>query len=115
MPVQDLTPQLRTRLSRLEKWVGVFVTLATLLLLAGLTYYVYHTAERKGWFLAKAPYFVYLRTGAGLKVGDPVKLLGFPVGEITEITAEKPFQYDEDGNSVNVYVKFIVRAPNFGY
>jgi hypothetical protein len=33
--VQDLTPQLRTRLSRVERVVGVFVSLATLLLLAG--------------------------------------------------------------------------------
>ena len=40
MPVQDLTPQLRTRLSRLERWVGIFVTLATLLVLVGLGFYI---------------------------------------------------------------------------
>jgi len=45
MALQDLTPQLRTRLSRLERVVGIFVVLATLLLLAGLGYYVYSTAE----------------------------------------------------------------------
>ena len=49
MPVQDLTPQLRTRLSQVERAVGWFVLVATLLLLAGFAYYVYHTAERKGF------------------------------------------------------------------
>ena len=37
----------------MERAVGIFVILATLLLLAGFSYYVYHTAERKGWFLNK--------------------------------------------------------------
>src|SRR5688572_21038656 len=100
MAVQDLTPQLRTRLSRLEKWVGWFVTLAVLLLLGGLAYYIYNLAERKGWFLNKAPYFTYLRSGAGIKPGDPVRLMGFDVGRVTEVTAESP----ESGE--NVYVEF---------
>ncbi len=115
MPVQDLTPQLRTRLNRLEKLVGVFVTTAALLLLAGLAYYTYHTANRKGWFVTKAPYFVYLRGGAGLKVGDTVRLMGFPAGEITEITAAPPFTYDDEGNMLDVYVKFVVHDPFYGY
>lgn len=38
MAVQDLTPQLRTRLSRVERAVGWFVILATLLLLASFAY-----------------------------------------------------------------------------
>jgi hypothetical protein len=115
MPVQDLTPQLRTRLSRLEKLVGVFVTVAALLLAAGLAYYVYHTAQRKGWFLAKAPYFVYLHSGAGIKVGDTVMLMGFPVGEVTDITAAKPWTYDDNGKMVDVFVEFVVRTPYIGY
>jgi hypothetical protein len=109
MATQDLTPQLRTRLSRLEKVVGWFVTLATLLLLAGLAYYFYKLAERKGWFLTKAPYFVYLHSGAGVKVGDPVKLMGFDAGKITRITPEKPESHE------NVYVEFVMFEPNFGY
>ncbi|MST95406.1 MAG: MCE family protein [Pedosphaera sp.] len=109
MAVQDLTPQLRTRLGRLERLVGLFVTLATLLLLAGLTYYVYHVAQRKGWFLTKAPYFTYLHSAAGLKVGDTVKLMGFDVGEITQITAEEP------GKLYDVYVEIAVRQPYYGY
>jgi hypothetical protein len=57
MALQDLTPQLRTRLSRMERAVGWFVFLATALLLFGFGYYIYHTAERKGWFKIKAPFF----------------------------------------------------------
>jgi len=47
MALQDLTPQLRTRLSRVERAVGWFVFIATALLLFGFGYYIYHTAERK--------------------------------------------------------------------
>src|SRR3954470_18576528 len=109
MPTQDLTPQLRTRLSRLEKVVGWFVTIATLLLLAGLAYYIYTLAERKGWFLTKAPYFTYLHSGAGIKPGDPVKLMGFDAGKITKVSPEKPDSLE------NVYVEFVMFEPNFGY
>ncbi len=107
--MQDLTPQLRTRLSRVERAVGLFVGLATLLLLAGFCYYVYHTAARKGWFDTKVRYYTYLRTAAGLKEGEPVKLLGSPVGEITQIVAMPP----EAG--YEVYVEFVIRRPHEGY
>ena len=40
MALQDLTPQLRTRLNRMERMVGWFVFLATALLLFGFGYYV---------------------------------------------------------------------------
>ena len=109
MAVQDLTPQLRTRLSRLEKVVGWFVIIATALLLGGLAYYIYHLAERKGWFLIKAPYFTYLESGAGIKPGDAVRLMGFDVGKITRVTAERP------DSGENVYIEFEVFAPYFGY
>src|SRR5512137_3038682 len=109
MALQDLTPQLRTRLGRLERLVGVFVTAATLLMVFGFAYYLYQTAQRKGWFLTKASYFTYLRSGAGLKVGDPVRLMGFDAGEITRIVPEDP------GKPYDVYVEFLIRAPNYGY
>jgi len=109
MAVQDLTPQLRTRLSRLEKAVGWFVMIATVLLLAGLAYYIYNLAERKGWFLTKAPYFTYLRSGAGIKVGGPVRLMGFDAGKIVKVTAEKP------GSEYDVFVQFDVYEPYYGY
>jgi ABC-type transporter Mla subunit MlaD len=109
MPVQDLTPQLRTRLSRVERAVGLFVILATLLLLAGFAYYVFHTAQRKGWFLTKLPYHTYASSAEGLRVGDPVMLMGFDVGQITLITAMPP------GSERGVYIEFIVREPFYGY
>lgn len=110
MPLQDLTPQLRTRLSRMERAVGWFVLLATALLVSGFGYYVYHTAERRGWFVTKARYFTLIDRATGLKVGDPVKLMGFDVGQITRIEAQPPndFYY-------NVYVEFEIKAPYYGY
>jgi ABC-type transporter Mla subunit MlaD len=98
MALQDLTPQLRTRLSRMERAVGWFVFLATALLLFGFGYYVYHTAERKGWFLVKAKFFTYVHNASGLNVGDPVVLIGFQVGQITSIAAMPP----RDANAVRV-------------
>ena len=93
MPLQDLTPQLRTRLSRVERAVGWFISVAVIALLAALGYYIYHRAEVKGWFLTKVNYRTSLNNAAGLKVGDPVKLMGFNVGEITKIEANAPDQY----------------------
>ena len=110
MPLQDLTPQLRTRLSRLERLVGWFVVVATLLLLVGLGYYVYQLAERKGWFRTKMPYFTFVRNATGLRVGDRVRLMGFDAGEIVQIEAQPP-----DDEYFNVYLQFIVYEPYYGY
>jgi len=109
MALQDLTPQLRTRLLRVERLVGLFVAGATILLIAGFVYYIYHTAERKGWFVEKCPYHTYVATAEGLKVGDPVVLLGFSVGEITVIEAMAP------GSWYKVFVGFEIRQPYYGY
>ncbi len=110
MPLQDLTPQLRTRLSRLERWVGIFVTLATLLVLVGLAFYIRQMARSKGWYLRKLPYYTFVDSAAGLKVGDKVKMMGFEIGEITKVDAQPP----EDA-LYNVFVAFIVREPYDGY
>jgi hypothetical protein len=110
MPVQDLTPQLRTRLSRVERVVGVFVSVATLLLLFGFGYYIYKSGERKGWWVPKFRYYTFIDSGAGLKVGEPVRLLGFDVGEVTEITAMPPFT-----SYGAVYIGFNIRYPFQGY
>lgn len=110
MAIQDLTPQLRTRLSRLERVVALFVIVALALVLAGLYFYVRRTAERKGWFLVKLPYFTFVDSAAGLKVGDPVKMMGFDVGEITYITAQPPAE------QYNVFVAFrITENPRDRY
>jgi ABC-type transporter Mla subunit MlaD len=109
MALQDLTPQLRTRLSRMERAVGWFVFLATALLLFGFGYYIYHTAERKGWFKIEAPFHVYLQSSAGLNVKDPVYMMGFQVGEITRVEPQQP--YDPH----NVKVTFVILEPYFRY
>jgi ABC-type transporter Mla subunit MlaD len=110
MALQDLTPQLRTRLSRMERAVGWFVILALALLLFGFVYYAYHTAERKGWFVLKAPYFTYAAEATGLKVGAPVTLMGFEAGQITRIVPMPAEQF-----VYNVYIEFELKWPNFGY
>ena len=109
MALQDLTPQLRTRLSRMERAVGWFVFLATALLIFGFGYYIYHTAERKGWFVIKAKFFTYVQSSSGLNAGDPVVMMGFPVGQITLIHAMPP------GDPHNVRVEFEVRDNYFRY
>jgi len=109
MALQDLTPQLRTRLNKMERAVGWFVFLATVLLLFGFGYYIYHTAERKGWFVIKAKFHTYVQSSDGLNVGDPVVMMGFPVGQITLIHAMPP------GDQHNVLVEFEVRDNYFRY
>jgi ABC-type transporter Mla subunit MlaD len=106
MALQDLTPQLRTRLSRMERTVGWFVFLATALLLFGFGYYIYHTAQQKGWFFPKAKFLTYVNDASGLKIGDPVMLMGFKVGDITSIAAMPPrtahaIRIDFEINQVN--------------
>lgn len=109
MAVDDLTPQLRTKLRRMERVVGLFVLVAGVVLLAGFAYYLYHTAQRRGWFTPKSPYYTFVTSADGLHVGDPVLLMGFSVGEITVIEAEPP----ESG--FNVYVAIEIRKPYYGY
>jgi ABC-type transporter Mla subunit MlaD len=109
MALQDLTPQLRTRLSRMERAVGWFVMLATALLLFGFGYYIYKTAERKGWFTPKFEYQTSLNDASGLSVGAPVTLMGFPAGQITEVIPNAPDAY------FGVTVKFTILKPHYGY
>ena len=109
MPLQDLTPQLRTRLNKMERAVGWFVFFAAVLLLFGFGYYLYHTAERKGWFKIKAPFFCYVQSSSGLNVGDPVYMMGFAVGNITSVEPQKPYEPH------NVLLKFEVQDPYFRY
>ncbi len=109
MALQDLTPQLRTRLNRMERAVGVFVLVAAVLLLVGFAYYLRNTAQRKGWFLQKVTYQTCVSSGAGLKIGDPVKLMGFDVGEITAIIPNAPGQY------YNITLQFRVKVNQDNY
>jgi hypothetical protein len=109
MALQDLTPQLRTRLNRMERIVGWFVFFAAMLLLSGFGYYIYHTAEHKGWFKIKAPFLTYVQSSAGLNVGDPVVMMGFAVGTITSVEPQKPYEPH------NVKVEFEILDPYFRY
>ena len=76
----------------------------------GFAYYVYNTAERKGWFKIKTPYFTFTDRATGLKVGDPVTLMGFDVGRITDITAQPA-----DDFVYNVYIEFELKEPFYDY
>ena len=109
MALQDLTPQLRTRLNRMERAVGWFVLLAAVLLIAGFAYYIRNTAQRKGWFLQKIAYQTCVSSGAGLKIGDPVRLMGFEVGEITAIVPNDPYSY------YNITIYFHVKLDKYNY
>jgi hypothetical protein len=109
MGLQDLTPQLRTRLNRMERAVGWFVFLATALLIFGFGYYIYKTAQSKGWFTRKINYHTSISSGAGFTPGAKVLLTGFPAGEITLVQRNAPGAY------YNVTVSFWIDATNTGY
>jgi len=109
MALQDLTPQLRTRLSHAEKAVGWFVFLAVALLAFGFGYYIYQSAQNRGWFEIKAKFHTFVASSSGLNVGDPVVMMGFPVGKITLVHAMPP------GDPHNVLVEFNVHDPYFRY
>lgn len=115
MALQDLTPQLRTRLNQMEVAVGLFVAMAVMLLVAGTGYYLKHTAQRKGWLVAKAKYYTFLRTAAGIRVGDPVRLMGRDVGEVTTVEMMPADDQWSREQQLNVFVQFVVRAPYYGY
>src|SRR6266542_520462 len=109
MPLQDLTPQLRTRLSRLERWVGIFVSLATLLVLVGLIFYIRQMARNKGWYMRKLPYYTFVDSAAGLKAGNKLKMLRSDIGALTNLV---PIP-SADAIS-KVFVPFIAREPHDG-
>lgn len=114
MALQDLTPQLRTRLSQVERLVGIFLIVAVLLMLAGLVYYVRQTAKERGWFVQKIPYYTYVAEVSGIKVGMPVTLMGFTVGEVTKIDPQPVDPWFNDYGR-NVFIAFNVRHPYEGY
>ena len=93
----------------MERAVGWFVLLAFVLLAFGFVYYMYNTAERKGWFRTKAPFYTFTKSANGLKAGDPVTLMGLAVGQITRMEPMPP------ENQYNMYVEFEIKTPYFGY
>jgi hypothetical protein len=80
--------------------------------MAAFAYFLYRTAELRGWFEVKAPFYTYADTGEGLAVGDPVKLMGFPIGHITEISPMPP---RGKGSEHNVRIDFVIVGTNYSY
>jgi paraquat-inducible protein B len=109
MALQDLTPELRTRLSAVERTVGWFVLLATVVLVGGFGFYLYKSGKQKGWFITKINYATSLNDASGLTLGDPIKLMGFNIGEITRIDLNEPL------SKAGVTVFFTIKAPYPGY
>jgi ABC-type transporter Mla subunit MlaD len=114
MALQDLTPQLRTRLNRVEKLVGLFLFVAVACVGVGLYFYVRHVLKSRGYGLKKIPYYTYVADSTGLQKNTPVKMMGFTVGEVTEVD-RGPDMYWMVQSNLNVVVKFIVREPYFDY
>ncbi|MBM3850489.1 MAG: MCE family protein [Verrucomicrobia bacterium] len=114
MALQDLTPQLRTRLRKVEWVVALFLLGAVALGLVGLGFFIKTTGDRRGWWVRQVPYYTYLRDGGSVKVGTPVKMLGFTIGEVVQIDTapDDPWHRDE---GFNVFVRFLVRDPYHGY
>jgi len=114
MALQDLTPELRTRMGRVERLVGLFIFLAALLMGVGFVYYLRETGKERGWFVNKVPYYCFTKEATGLKPGDPVRLLGRVIGRIVQVETN-PLDPWFTENNYNVTVKFEVREPHFGY
>lgn len=114
MALQDLTPQLRTRMTRVERLVGFFVLFAALLMLSGFGYYLKQTGKKRGWFVRKIPYYCYVADATGLKAGDPVRMLGREVGRITVVDSTPPSQWFME-NHYNIFIKFDIWDPYYGY
>lgn len=114
MALHDLTPQLRTRLGRVERLVGVFLLLALALILAGFIYFLWHTAETRGWFRTRVPYYTYVADATGLRVKTPVMMMGFKIGEVTRVDPTEMTEWFLT-HRFNVYISFDVLEPYFGY
>ena len=94
----------------MERAVGMFVVVAAALLAFGFIYYVYTTAENKGWFKIKAHYFTYVDAATGLNEGDPVRLMGLNVSQITKIETMPGDNFEE-----NIYIEFALKEPYYDY
>ena len=119
MPIQDLTPQLRTRLRKVEWITGLFLSLTGVLMLGGFLYFLKHTAENRGWFVTYVPYYTLMSDATGFRVGTPVNMMGFNIGEVDQVTALSQLERASwdyyQTNDFNVFVGFKVRVPWYGY
>ena len=113
MALQDLTPQLRTRLRKVEWMVVLFLGGTTLLMLVSLGWFIFRTGEARGWWVDEVPYYTYVSDATGIKVGTPVQMMGFKVGEVTKVDAlplEELRRWDYyQTNQFRAFVGFKVR------
>jgi len=113
MALQDLTPQLRTRLRRVEWVVVLFLAGTALLALLGFGWFIRTTGETRGWWVKQVPYYTYLSDSGTMKVGSPVKILGFTVGEVVKLEMAEASEWNRSQGN-NVFVRFLVRDPYQG-
>jgi phospholipid/cholesterol/gamma-HCH transport system substrate-binding protein len=71
----------RVRKNPGHAWLALAIVMAVML---GLL-----SAYRQGWFTPTVHAYVELPSAAGVQIGTPVKIKGFTIGEIDEITLEK--------------------------
>ena len=117
MALQDLTPQLRTRLRKVEWFVVLFLGGTLVLMVTSLGWFIKKTGDARGWWVTEVPYYTYLPNASGIKVGSPVQMIGFKVGQVTKIEAVgladlRSWSYY---GTNPVFVGFNVREPYPGY
>ena len=112
--MHDLTPQIRTRLRRVEWLVLAFLVGSGLLFLLALGWWLKTTGDARGWFVTEVPYYTYLDNAGAIREGTPVKMMGFTIGKVDSVTTAEDTPYNRS-MKFNVYVHFLVREPYYGY
>lgn len=112
--MQDLTPQIRTRLRRVEWLVLAFLIGTGLLVLLALGWWLKTTGDARGWFVLEVPYYTYLEDAGTIREGTPVKMMGFTIGKVDRVITAEDNGYNRS-RKFNVFVHFLVREPFFGY
>lgn len=112
--MQDLTPQIRTRLRRVEWLVLAFLIGTGLLFLSALGWWIKTTGDARGWFVIEVPYYTYLENAGAIREGTPVKMMGFTIGKVESVTTAEDNSFNRL-NKFNVFVHFLVREPYYGY
>ena len=119
MALQDLTPQLRTRLHKVEWLVMLFLVGAVAVAVALFAWFIRTTGEARGWWVTEVPYYTFVPQATGIHTGTPVQLMGFKVGQVTRvdpINLEQRRSWDSyASNNFNVFVGFTVRGEYPGY
>ncbi len=112
--MHDLTPQIRTRLRRVEWLVLAFLIGSGLLFLAAIGWWIKTTGDERGWFVVEVPYYTYLENAGAIHEGTPVKMMGFTIGKVDSVTTAEDNAYNR-WMKWNVYVHYLVREPYYGY